>query len=110
MSQSIVSRSTLPTPAEAAAAHGWRRVLAFGAHPDDRSTLDADALPTVIAHRAFCGACGLDGPLDLVAHRHAQSRQVVRFDQTLAAKISLEDWRGQPLLSPDGRVVLRLPG
>ena len=44
MSQATVGQSTLPTPAEAAAAHGWRRVLAFGAHPDD---LDFGAAATV---------------------------------------------------------------
>ena len=27
--------TTLTTPAELAAHHGWRRVLAVGAHPDD---------------------------------------------------------------------------
>jgi LmbE family N-acetylglucosaminyl deacetylase len=39
-----VSPAALLTPAQAAAAHGWRRVLAFGAHPDD---LDFGAAATV---------------------------------------------------------------
>ncbi|QCU77736.1 PIG-L family deacetylase [Citricoccus sp. SGAir0253] len=39
-----MSGQPLPTPAEVAATHGWRRVLAFGAHPDD---LDFGAAATV---------------------------------------------------------------
>lgn len=39
-----MSGGTLQTPAEAAARMGWRRVLAFGAHPDD---LDFGAAATV---------------------------------------------------------------
>lgn len=39
-----MSPGPLRSPAEAAASHGWRRMLAFGAHPDD---LDFGAAATV---------------------------------------------------------------
>jgi Tol biopolymer transport system component len=36
----------------------------------------------------------------------AADRPVVRFDVTLPPEMILEDWRGGPVLSPDGRVVV----
>ena len=42
--------TTLTTPAALAAHHGWRRVLAVGAHPDD---LDFGAAATLAGWHLF---------------------------------------------------------
>lgn len=75
---------SLPTPAELAVRHGWRTVLAFGAHPDD---LDFDASATLAGLAAagvrveLCvvtdgdaGGFDSDGPGAMTARRHAEQR------------------------------------
>ncbi|WP_295017521.1 PIG-L deacetylase family protein [uncultured Micrococcus sp.] len=72
------------TPAALAAEHGWRTVLAFGAHPDD---LDFGAAATLAGFAAaglrveLCvvtdgdaGGFDSDGPEAMTARRHAEQR------------------------------------
>ena len=76
--------TTLTTPAELAAHHGWRRVLAVGAHPDD---LDFGAAATLAGfsaaglHIELCivtdgdaGGFDSEGPEAMTARRHAEQR------------------------------------
>ncbi len=64
----------LPTPEQAAATHGWHRVLAFGAHPDD---LDFGAAATVAGltragvEVTYCVMTDGDAGGFDPAHRHA---------------------------------------
>jgi serine/threonine protein kinase/Tol biopolymer transport system component len=68
-----------------------------------RQTRGRGWLPWAVAVSGLllAGASWLVRPVTVTA-----SRPVVRFDVTLPPDMSLEDWRGGPILSPDGRVVV----
>ena len=100
--------TTLTTPAALAAHHGWRRVLAVGAHPDD---LDFGAAATLAGFRAaglhieLCivtdgdaGGFDSEGPEAMTARRHAEQRAAAAV--VGAADIDL-------IAGPDGAVVAR---
>ena len=68
-----------------------------------RGTRGRRWLPWAVAAAALllAGASWLFRPAAVTA-----DRPVARFDITLPRDMSLEDWRGGPVLSPDGRVVV----
>lgn len=77
-----------PTPAALAAEHGWRTVLAFGAHPDDLDFGCAATLAGLAAAGLRVELCvvtdgdagGFDseGPEAMTARRHAEQRAAAR--------------------------------
>ncbi len=70
---------------------------------DLRQTRARGWLPWAVAASALllAGAAWIVRPVATTT-----SRPVVRFDITLPQDMSLEDWRGGPVLSPDGRIVV----
>src|SRR5262245_9382410 len=85
-----------------------RWILDTSARPDGsasglRQTRGRRWLPWAIAASGLllAGASWLARPVTVTT-----SRPVVRFDITLPPDMSLEDWRGGPILTPDGRVVV----
>ena len=68
-----------------------------------RQTRGRGWLPWAVAASALllAGAAWIIRPVAT-----STSRPVVRFDITLPQDMSLEDWRGGPVLSPDGRIVV----
>jgi Tol biopolymer transport system component len=76
---------------------------ASAAAPALRETRGRRWLPWAVAAAALllAGASWLMRPSVV-----ATDRPVVRFDITLPPEMILEDWRGGPVLSPDGRVVV----
>jgi len=104
-------RPELVTPAALADRHGWRTVLAVGAHPDD---LDFGAAATLAGFAAAglrvvqcvvtdgdAGGFDSEGPEAMTARRHAEQRAA-------AAAIGVEDVRflgeRDGYLEPDHRV------